>query len=677
MQSLASSWKGALNRNPASIQPPHDSKDSSAVIPQPVSANNLDIDLFERKEANPIKLNIEPTTPIAHGLIVKPDYKISKLKLLKSISDTLPIEVIHGEGYVSDMIGQNVKGIEGIVTKIRGSSGFYIQTHHADSYARNGIFIYTKEKQEHIKPGDHIKIDGFVKSYQPDFAYRENLSATQIWMTKLKVLSQNNPIPQAITVHRDHFNIPDEVFTGFAPNGNIEQIGVPFNPKTDALAALKTLHGKLITINDPVVVGSSDGRGYFTAISQSFIPKDSLNSQGALIFDEQDQFYPGRFLVHSKKRLNIGDKITGPLTGVVNYDRGMFTIELIDDFELKTKELSFKTTNLTPSENHLRVASMNVEKLSTKDNTKKEKNKFWQIADTIVNRSLSPDILMLQEVLSDSGNNEDNKNHSQETLSILIQFIKDLGGPEYDFRYIRPINNKDGGKPGTNPRDAFLFRVDNKKRLKFVDTGSPGPRASSQTRVGSKKKLLGLTHSPGRVVPRSKHFKKSRKPLAGHFKFNGKNVYLVSHHLRSKKSDTPYLGRIQPPQVKSQAKQIEQVKVTRSLAENIIEQNPEALIIYGGDMNAYRGSATIQEFERDGLFFNADPLANGANVFADASYIYQGLAGSFDYLLHTAGLMAHGEPEFDILAENPTLELKHANRTSDHAVVMAKYYIPK
>lgn len=39
-------------------------------------------------------------------------------------------------------------------------------------------------------------------------------------------------------------------------------------------------------------------------------------------------------------------------------------------------------------------------------------------------------------------------------------------GPRYQWRYIAPTDNQDGGEPGGNIRQVFLF---NPKRVSFTD----------------------------------------------------------------------------------------------------------------------------------------------------------------------------------------------------------------
>lgn len=80
-----------------------------------------------------------------------------------------------------------------------------------------------------------------------------------------------------------------------------------------------------------------------------------------------------------------------------------------------------------------------------------------KIADHIANYLNSPDIVFVQEISDDSGAADNGVVSANKTLSALTKAIAHASdGVHYDFINIPPVNNMDGGKPGSNIRVAYL-----------------------------------------------------------------------------------------------------------------------------------------------------------------------------------------------------------------------------
>ena len=103
--------------------------------------------------------------------------------------------------------------------------------------------------------------------------------------------------------------------------------------------------------------------------------------------------------------------------------------------------------------------------------TRRSPARFAGLASLIVNGLQSPDILALEEVQDDNGPTNDALVDATQTYALLIQAIKDAGGPAYEVRQVNPRDDQDGGAAGGNIRVALLFRFD--RGLCFVDR--PGP----------------------------------------------------------------------------------------------------------------------------------------------------------------------------------------------------------
>ena len=75
--------------------------------------------------------------------------------------------------------------------------------------------------------------------------------------------------------------------------------------------------------------------------------------------------------------------------------------------------------------------------------------------------------------------------------------IQAAGGPTYEWRQIDPVNDQDGGAPGGNIRQVFLFRTD--RGLSFVDRpgGDPTtPNAVVGSRGGDAPAVQPRPHRP-------------------------------------------------------------------------------------------------------------------------------------------------------------------------------------
>ena len=91
------------------------------------------------------------------------------------------------------------------------------------------------------------------------------------------------------------------------------------------------------------------------------------------------------------------------------------------------------------------------------------------IASHIAHYLRSPDIVFVQEIQDDSGSADNGVVTANKTLSALVKAIKaasaseadanqneDSDGVDYEFVNVEPLNNVDGGKPGSNIRVAYL-----------------------------------------------------------------------------------------------------------------------------------------------------------------------------------------------------------------------------
>src|SRR3989441_11019172 len=93
----------------------------------------------------------------------------------------------------------------------------------------------------------------------------------------------------------------------------------------------------------------------------------------------------------------------------------------------------------------------------------------------------SPDLIAVEEVQDNNGATDNGVVDPSVTISTLTTAITTAGGPTYSYRQINPVNDQDGGEPGGNIRQIFLFRTD--RGLSLIDR--PGGDSTTATTVTS------------------------------------------------------------------------------------------------------------------------------------------------------------------------------------------------
>lgn len=147
------------------------------------------------------------------------------------------------------------------------------------------------------------------------------------------------------------------------------------------------------------------------------------------------------------------------------------------------------------------------------------------------------------------------------TLSTLVSSIASLSGINYAYTYINPINLADGGEPGGNIRNAYLY----KPSLLRLSPGAPigkfspclliyqrkhtNPKTGSSLNATAVLPGPALSLNPGRIDPTNEAWTASRKPLAAQWEtLDGKNKFFtINVHFGSKGGSSGIEGDYRPP----------------------------------------------------------------------------------------------------------------------------------
>lgn len=249
----------------------------------------------------------------------------------------------------------------------------------------------------------------------------------------------------------------------------------------------------------------------------------------------------------------MGDFI-GDVTGVVYNDFGTYRVlPLTRIAAVKSAPVDHPAVSFTSRGNcsGITVGDYNVENLDPKD------AHLPLIVDHIVSKMRTPDLIFLQEVQDDNGAVNDGVVSSNATLGALAAGIEKASGVVYDFAVVDPVNGKDGGEPGGNIRNAYLYRPD---VMELYKPKQGGATDANEVLAGPE-----LKFNPGRIDPANPSFADSRKPLIAMWKLTkgpAKRFFTVNVHFGSKGGSSPLTGDLRPPVNKGVEKRQEQAEIT-------------------------------------------------------------------------------------------------------------------
>ena len=582
----------------------------------------------------------------------------------------LRIHDIQGASHLSPHVSTSVSNVPGIVTSvlIAGSaSGFYMQDPlpDANNATSEGIFVFTGSAPT-VAVGHAVLVSGNVLEFRPGGASSSNLTTTEIGSPSIFVQSTGNPLPAPV-IAGSGGRIPPNMAYDSTNCGNVETCGSPFSPDTDGIDFWESLEGMRVQVNNAVVVGPT---AQFTGglpnrevyvIGDNGANANVRTTRGGLVIRPNDQ-NPERVVVTNQfvtiPDLNVSDSFTQPIVGIMSYNFGKF---LLNATTLPPPVFANLPREITsdPGPNQLTIGNFNVENLAPADPI----TKFNNLANQIVINMKAPDVISIQEIQDNNGTTNDSVVAADVTWGMLITAIQNNGGPTYDYRQIDPVDDQDGGAPGGNIRQGFLFRTD--RGLAFIDRPGGGPITHTQVLTAAGEPYL--EYSPGRLDPTNPAFSSSRKPLAGEFTYNGHKLFLVANHWNSKGGDEPLFSKNQPPILGSEPQRIQQANVVSNTVGQILAYNSNALIGVIGDLNDFEWSPPLMVLRNIGLF----PMIETLPVPERYSYVFVGNSQSLDHEVVSPALLA-ADAGYNSIHVNS----EYAIQDSDHEPEVGKFFLP-
>ncbi|MFJ8654696.1 endonuclease/exonuclease/phosphatase family protein [Streptomyces rochei] len=569
-------------------------------------------------------------------------------------ADSVRVHDIQGSTRLSPYAGRQVTDVAGIVTGVRGygsAKGFWIQDPRPDTdpATSEGVFVFTGSTPKGVAVGDAVTVSGTVSEYVPGGTSSGNQSLTEITRPTFTVVSSGNEVPAATTISAR--SVP----RAYAPEGDAEADGsvngLPLRPSEYALDFYESLEGMNVRVADARVVGASDP---YTELWVTVKPWENANRRGGTVYGSYDSQNTGRLQIQSLGKpadfpdANVGDTLAGTTAGPLDYNQyGGYTMVASEIGTLESGGLERESTR-RQSDRELAVATYNVENLDPSDDT------FAAHAEAIVRNLASPDIVSLEEIQDDNGTTDDGTVTAGATVGKLIDAIVAAGGPRYDWRGIDPVDGQDGGQPGGNIRQAFLF---NPERVSFTDRGAGD--ATTATQVTKVRGKAALTHSPGRVAPADAAWEDSRKPLAGEFVFRGRTVVVIANHFNSKGGDQGLTAQYQPPSRSSETQRHAQARVLNTFVKDILATQKNADVVALGDINDFEFSTTTRILEDDGALWSAVKSLPRSERY---SYVYQGNSQVLDQILVSPSIRWGGRLSYDSVHVNAEFH----DQISDH-----------
>ncbi|HEY4269693.1 MAG TPA: lamin tail domain-containing protein [Galbitalea sp.] len=580
---------------------------------------------------------------------------------VECVPGTTTIQDVQGDGFKSPLVGDTVTKVPGVVTAVRStgsSKGFWIQETAPDASrvsASSGVFVFTSSPT--VTVGDDVLVTGKVSDFYTlssgeTVANTASLSTTEIAPTLVTTLSKANALPAPVIL------TPTTVPALYAPttaSGNVESI-TTVDPTHSALEFWEAHEGMRVEVDNARVVGPGDTQ--FGEIYVTTKPTEQATPRGGTYIPGYNSVPTGRVLVAPANGIvppaNVGDVLSGPTVGPVDWSTfGGYDI-------IATTVGSYQNNGLQPTAataqatDQLAIATYNVENLAPTD----PQSKYDALATGVVENLASPDVISVEEIQDNSGATDDGTVAADQTLTKFTAAISAAGGPSYQWSEIDPANDKDGGQPGGNIRDVFLYNPD-RVSLDQVAGGS------TTTSVGVVKAADGtadLTQSPGLVDPTNTAWTSSRKPLAAEFVFQGKKVIVVGNHFASKLGDQNSDGRFQPAARSSEIQRGEQAQTLNAFVKSVLAVDANANVVLAGDFNDYQFSPSITTLTDSGATLT--DLITTLPQNQQYTYVFDGISQVLDHIFVSKALSSGGanRVQYDVIHVNS----EFAAQASDH-----------
>ncbi|GAP85686.1 putative endonuclease exonuclease phosphatase family protein [Rosellinia necatrix] len=558
---------------------------------------------------------------------------------------------INGNRFLSPYAGQKVYNVTGVVTA-KGPSGIWLRSLAAaatrDERVSDGIYVFGSAlaRDPDIAPGDVVALDGTVSEYRSAAAY---VPLTEIVSPALRaVLARNQSFaPIALGGGAGSRSPPTRLMSGL-DGGDV--FGLPNNrslisvenpvlqPRRYGLDFWESLVGEYVTVASPRAVGrpnqygdtwvvgtwATTGDNQRTGLTVS--PKDA-NPEAILIGTPLDG-------TRNPDDGKLGDKLED-ITGVVTQAFGFYQIQPLTKLSVISSPAPASAGPTTLVSDGASCAGITVGAYNIENFAAGDAAHVAAVAAHIVDYMRAPDLLAVQEVQDDSGAADDGTVSSSRTLAALADAIaaRSNGTALYNFTYISPVDGTNGGAPGGNIRNAYLYKPA-VLRLAGGVAAVPGDALTANEVLAGP----ALRYNPGLIDPTNAAWTDSRKPLVAAWELVGraaaaatqkgkgkgktpKPLFTINVHLTSKGGSTSLHGDARPPVNGGAGQRTAQAEAAAAFAAGILARDADARVLAVGDFNEFGFAAPVETFAAASGLRDLDEVA-GVPAAERYSYLY-------------------------------------------------------
>lgn len=598
----------------------------------------------------------------------------------QTVAPATPIYEIQGDGHTSPFAGTQQR-TTGVVTVILGS-GFFMQdpTGDGDPQTSDGIFVFTGSATARtLAPGDLVEVTGTVVEFRPNSRPRD-LTLTEFSPATVTKTDTGAALPPPVVID----DRPDEVI------------------HPDGIDAFERLEGMRVSLDTPRVSGPTNDFGEFVVAASG----DHANATAGGNFLVNPlaggavDYNPERIMVDDEARipggtgsgtrinnpmvpLTVGDTATGGVVGAVDYQFSNYRVQaghLVSSVFPESTPSSPAADLRDPHPWEGRISSFNVENLF--------------------------------DCVDAPGKSDDHPTCNAAALAALeTQLSKLAAGFEQELKepeivIVEETENTEvltgdgtGFVPGTTLQPLLKRLSGNWDAVSFDASDERGIEvafAFNTDRVTLHDAFLATDVLPdGGLFSGSPTIRPGREPLVGFFTLDDIDLILVGNHLKSKggpqfgvdpleAGDDPLYGAFQPPTRWTEIQlRHQQADYVRDLVDLLLEDNPGANLLVGGDLNDFafpepgEGQDTVARIAESAT----DPLTNIIPLVPEErryTFIFEGNSQVLDHMLLNASLeellrdqnIAHFNTDYpSAFGSDPSTTL----RSSDHDPLLAYF----
>ena len=192
-------------------------------------------------------------------------------------------------------------------------------------------------------------------------------------------------------------------------DGNVEALGVPFDPAEDGLDFYESLEGMLVQMNDLIATSFT-----FTSFGEIFVVGDNganattMTRRGGIVISEGD-LNPERMVIDDEwfkvgttpamPAVNVGGTFPGAHVGILDYAFGEYRIQLRSRPLVGSTGVSVRESAVAAGTDQVSIATFNVENLAGNE----PDARYDILAGMIVSNLAAPDIVGLEEIQDNDG----------------------------------------------------------------------------------------------------------------------------------------------------------------------------------------------------------------------------------------------------------------------------------